>query len=367
MELSTARAIVCFDEEQTQQPAETSVEDDAIPAVDVGKLPTESENIGSVDGEQELEQLAKQPAVNGMQVTPEQSIMIADDLHANLDKSTRRIDCDDTYTDGTQTEAVKSFNDSETSISVIVDSQVSVTAAEQNAALISKSNAALISKSVDEKLNSPPISGEDNATVAKDVAIDKEQEAVEYPKTKEEDIPAGEVQSQLASECDDSAASSFDEDDQNSSKDSASNPPPDSEKALDNQSNFTKVALPAPTLKKGDNMPVASVAVLDKPAPSFGKPAPSFGKPKMKRRRSSKRKKKPCLHIELEAYQIESNEAEMNPSNSEDNCVTGKFDVLSFAGPNTYGSECVLTREMEPPNGSDPAPITCQGPIWEFL
>ena len=245
-EPGTNQAIVCFNEKQTQQPSKTSVEEHAIQAVNVRKLPAELENIGSIDGEQELEQLTKPPA----QVTPEQSIMIADDLHANLDKSTRCIDCDatlspvcsDTYTDGTQKEAVKSFNDSETSISVIVDSQVSVIPAEQNAALISKS--------VDEKLNLPPTCGEDSATVAKDVAIDKKQGAVDYPKTEEEDILAGEVHSQLASESDDSTASSFNEDDQNSSKDSISEPASDSEKAPDNQSNFTIVALPAPTLKK---------------------------------------------------------------------------------------------------------------------
>ena len=356
-EPGTTQAVVCFDEEQTQHPAETSVEDDAIQAVDVGKLPTESENIGSVDSEQELEQLAKPPAL----VTPEQSIVIAvsdTDLPEKSDKSTGpSIDCDqltptlspvrsDTYTDEAQKEGVKSFNDSEASISVIVDDQVSVTATEQNAALVSKSD--------DKKLNSPPISGEDIATVAKDVAIDKKQKAVEYPKT--EDIPGGDVQSQLASESDDSAASSFDEDDQNSSKDSTSEPVSESEKASDNQSNFTTVALPVPTLKKGDNMPVQSVVILDKSATSFGKP-------RIKKKRSSKRKKKPRPYIELEAYQFESKE-ETNLSNSEDNCVTGKFEVVSFAG---HGSECVLTREMEPPNGSDPARITCQGPIWEFL
>ena len=354
-EPGTTQAVVCFDEEQTQQPAETSFEDDAIQAVDVGKLSTESENIGSVDSEQELEQLAKPPA----QVTPEQLIVIAvsdTDLPEKSDKSTEpSIDCDqptptlspvcsDTYTDEEQKEAVKSFNDSEASISVIVDDQVSVTATEQNAALVSKSD--------DKKLNSPPISGEDIATVAKDVAIDKKQKAVEYPKT--EDIPGSDVRSQLASESDDSAASSFDEDDQNSSKDSTSEPVSESEKASDNQSNFTTVALPVPTLKKGDNMPVQSVVILDKSA---------TGKPRIKKKRSSKRKKKPRPYIELEAYQVESKE-ETNLSNSEDNCVTGKFEVVSFAG---HGSECVLTREMESPNGSDPARITCQGPIWEFL
>ena len=355
--------IVCFNEEQSQQPAKTSVEEDAIQAVDVGKLPAELENIGSIDGEQELEQLAKPPAVNGIQVTPEQLIVIAvgdTDLPEKSDKSTGpSIDCDqltptlspvrsDTYTDEAQKEAVKSFNDSETSIPVIVDDQVSVT----------EQNAALISKSVDEKLNLPPTCGEDIATVAKDVTIDKKQEAVEYPKT--EDIPGDHVQSQLACESDDSAASSFDEDDQNSSigKDSVSEPASNSVKAPDNQSNFTTVALPAPMLKKeGDNMPVESVSILDKSAPSFGKP-------RIKKKRSSKRKKKPRPYIELEAYQVESKESETNLSNSEDNCVTGKFDVVSFAG---HGSECVLTREMEPPNGSDPAPITCRGPIWEFL
>ena len=305
---------------------QASAEPEAEPAVAI-----------DVHGE-EPPQLSEQSA-SGIQVTSEQSIVIAvsdTDLSEKSDESTGpSIDCDqptptlspvrsDACTNEAQKEPVKSFNDSEASISVIVDDQASVTATEQNAALVSKP--------VDEKLNSPPISGEDIATVAKGVAIDKKQEAVEYPKTEE--------------------------DDQNSSigKDSVSEPASGSVKVSDNQSNFT-VALPAPTLKKeGDNM--QSVAILDKSAPSFGKP-------RIKKKRSSKRKKKPHPYIELEAYQVESKESETNLSNSEDNCVTGKFDVVSFAG---HGSECVLTREMEPPNGNDPAPIiTFQGPIWEFL
>ena len=341
----TSLAIVCIDEEQTQQPTKTSVEDEIeLQTVDVDKLPTELKIIrqnGCIYDEQKLEQLAEpSPAINGIQVAPEQSID-CDQLAPTLSPVRS-----ETYTDETQKEAIKSFIDSETSTSVIVDDQVSVTAAEQSAALVSKS--------VDEKLNPLPISGED-------IAIDKKQEAA---KTEEEDIPADDVHSQLASETDDSAASSFDEDDQNSSKDvdSTSEPASDSEKVSDNQNNFTAVALPALTLKKeGNSVPVSSVAILDKSAPSLGKP-------RIKKKRSSKRKKKPRPFIELEAYQVESKEAEKNLSNSEDNCVTGKFDVLSFAGPNTYGgSECVLTREMEPPNGGDPAPITCHGPIWEFL